>query len=1258
MVPQGPAVSRRAGPVPGDRREKAEEGALTRSYPVLGHSMRFLLEPGDLAEASPCRPEELGAGELALLVKWAEGRPAGYVIHRVIFNYSVFGRRLLLTRGDANFLPDLPARSFQPVARITSFARGGQRWPAQVSRFWPVSTALSFFAGKAAAWTVAAVFFLFAASVRLLPRQVSSVLDRLYLGWESFLYPLLLRMFREAFLPPGGFAGAAPPAEIRSGRITGQETWSGRVAVADYLSIEKGASVTVMPGTEIIFERKEPWFFPVARAGIDGSLRELDSSSAKILVYGSIRVNGSPEAPVIFRGPSFGGVRLLSGAEGSFSDCRFEGSSACALGSGDDARLLISDSRFLDCRSGIEGTGRSSLEVRGCSISNSGGVAVRALDLSSLSLDRSIVTGCSGPGLEASGLSSAFISGTTITGCSAGIDASGEAAVAAVACRLEGCVGHALQAAGRARFSAARTVFTGNAAGLRADGASILNLNDCSFEGQEGPAGILSGESASFERCAFEGNGAGLEGLSAELRLKDCSFTDQSGPAVLFSGGFIGISGSSFVRNASGVKAEGKGRMRLQDCSFEEQAGPGASLSGARGEISRCSFLANASGIEAEKDSLLSVEACSFTGHAGPGASFSGGTAVISGCSFSRNSAGAEGKRTARIRFRSCSFDDHSGPAASFSGGSADIEGSSFGGNAAGLSFFGGCRGSVRDCVFRAGRAAALQAREGSRLLVSDCSLAGGPSALLLDGASASLRNVRMDGIPFPGVVRGQHDSLEVEGVTYAGRPWRIPGGPSARPGGRRFLFSFVAATAALPVFSSLYRVFYLAATRAASLLLPPAGVSSLYLYRGMAAGGWVPGLSDMDLACLIRPSGPDEDRRTWSALRRRVSLLKRLFPFTGEVMAATEGEFSAFLSEWGVKGEEFAGASVLLSGEPLRPRPRGDLSSLADRTEAFYAYTLLMRHFYSEGLPAPFVRRNCLKNMADVKRYLCPSSPLRLSRAAFARETGTPLQDFMAVSPEGSAYGAFRALHEASVCASGETAADDGAARSAGAWFDRENFEAARRELSEAAGLECGLALDALYRVYFVVPDHVAEDMPAFLRACAALRTMKASSVMLTASPLVLTRRAFSMLAGLPYLNNPCFGFELAEGSGKAGLTPEDGGICLSGLGHRPGTADPESLRSSAKLAGRHFCASWRSLWGEMPAHYFYTRALGLPAVLRDGSPIAFSSPEAVHCAFAASDSPDVPGWIEYSAGGRGEANYRFIAQRTALLGRLCDAP
>ncbi|MEI7529759.1 MAG: right-handed parallel beta-helix repeat-containing protein [Elusimicrobiota bacterium] len=1142
---------------------------MTKTYPVLGHSMRFLLEPGDSALACPCPAGELRAGDVALLVRWAAGRPAGYVIHRVLLNALVGGRRLLLTKGDANFLPDLPPSAFQPVALITDAARAGRAWSARPGPAWPLAAAYSFAAAKLLSWSVRAGFILFAAAVSCLPRCFGAVLNAVYLFWEARLYPAALRRLAPAPRPPGPGAAAPEAGEVKSGRITADETWSGRVVAADYLTIERGAAVTVLPGTEIIFERREPWFFPVLRAGTDGRLRELDSASAKLLVYGSFTAAGRPGAPVTFKGGSFGGVHALGGGEVALENCVLENPAACAVSGRDSARLELRACEFRGGRLGAEVSGRASVSMLNCLVEASAGPGVRVLDEAAAAVSGGKITGCAGPGAEVSGRAFSGFSGTDIENCAAGVAAAGAARVYLKNCSLARNTGHGAEIAGAAFFSAGGAAFSRNAAGLAAEGKNTLRFEDCVFEDQAGPAAAFSGANlAAFAGCAFR-------------------------------------------RNAVGLETEGKNTLRLEDCVFESQSGPAAVFSGAN-------------------------------------------LAVLAGCAFRRNAAGPEAGGNNTLRFQRCLFEGQAGRAGVLSGGRAEFEGCAFTGNTAGISFLEGCAGSALNCSFFGTAAPALQVYGRARVHAAGTAFDGGPSALQLDGGSASLSNVKITGTPFPGIVCGDWARLEAAEVSYEGRPWLKPAAPRAAGPKARPLFLFAAATARLPGFAALYRLYYLAAPPAARLLLGLPGVRALYLYRGMAAKGWVAGLSDMDLACALEPAGPREEYALYSKLRGRLRLLKSFFPFTGEVLLATAGELAAFFDRWGVKGAEFSAASRLLYGRPLELRPEPPAAGLADLTEAFYAYTLLMRHSRAEGLPRTFARRNCLKNLVDIKRYLAPPSPARPSRAAYARLLGLPLENYPAVSRGDAAYEAFRALHLAAGGAGGEIKLEQGPA-AAGGWFNRTAFDAACRGLAAGCGLMPGVVLDSLYRVCLVLPDDAAADKEAFLRAWAALGRLRVSMPALGAPPLLLTQSSFALLCRLPYLNNPAFSLDLRAGGLPGGHSPADGGVYCWNLAYGGAAPGAGQLQAAAALAARHFRASWRSLWTEMPPHYFYTRALGLRLLLEQNTVLPFSEPERLRAAFA--PGGDMPPWAAYCAGGAGEANYLFISAQAAKLGELADA-
>lgn len=1470
---------------------------MKKNYPVLGNSMRFLLEPGDAVLAQPCPQEELRAGELALLVKWETGRPAGYVIHRVLLNTEAGGRRFLLTKGDANFLPDLPPSALQPVARITAVSRAGRVWPVPNGPAWPLAAAYSFAANKLISWAVYAAFLLFSASVFCLPRSFCVLLNMVYLYWEAGLYPAALRLLSSAVRPagPGGPGGPAPAAgAVKSGRITTDETWAGKITVADYLIIERGARITVQPGSEIDFTTREPWPFPVPRAGADGSRREMDCSAARLLVYGSLSAYGTPDSPVVFSGASFGGLHALGEGKIALRDCRLRAAAACALTARDQAAAELERCSFVSCRGGAEASGFSSLFLKGCDFSGSGGPALRLLDYSLSSVAGCAVRGCPGPAVEAGGAASAALSSLSVESCASGIEASGLAALRLDGCRLKDNAGHAFRLNGAARLEAAGCSISGNAAGLSARGANSLGFSSCSFGACRGPALELRGRNVlEAADCSFSGGASGIEGGGPNsVRLSSCSFSSIHGPGVelsraagfraadcsfrgcgtgvrledcrpsrsgkaLLSGGrgpvaelsscsFTSIRGrGAELARAAGFRAAdcsfsgcGAG-LRLEDCSSSWMEG--VSVSGGRGpalelrgrgivEALNCSFLGGASGIEGEGPNSVRLSSCSFNSIHGPGVelaraagfratdcSFSGcgsglgfedcrssglegvsvsscrgpglyargsGSLKADGVSFKANAIGADIGGNLRSKLNAVVFEGQYGPAAVFSGRAAAlITASYFSGNVSGVSAGGYASLDLRGCVFESNGGPSLELSGRAALSVRETVSNGSPAALALSGlASASLdrfnsrsslapavslcggaslrggnssffsekdavyaegsgslllrscsavsasgaalklgirragfESVRAEGAgglnlrpggtvtarsltinaqdyavessaagffasglearggarggvlissgkavihgaslfaaPCPGLAAAPGAVLKARGVYFEGKLWEPPPRPAWRP--RRLIFQFASATAELPGFRTLYRLLYLAAVPAARALLGIPGVSSLYLYRGMASADWVPVLSDMDLACALDYSSPGGDWAVYSRLRARLRLLKALFPFTGEVLFAGRKQLPAFITGWGVKGAEFQTSSRLLAGRPFERAGERAAGAAADETEAFYSYTLLMSQLFSDELPRDFRRRNCLKSLVDIKRYLDKDAADRASRRAYACRVGLPLGSYP-FSPElRSAFEAFRALHSAAVNSPARPRLVPAAAPSHG--FNRHAFQAVCAGLEADCGVSLGVVLDALYRVYLVLPDGAAADEKVFSAVYGALRRVRAAHPFLSAAPLLLTGASFAFLSGLPYLNNPLFPADLALGGGGAGGQGH-GGVYLYNLPELPGLPPAGNLRAGAVSAARHFSASWRSLWAEMPPHYFYTRAAGLRLLLETGETPPFSRPVELGAAFQRKFGVSAAGWESYLAGGAGRENYLFVSAQTGALTELAD--
>lgn len=1151
---------------------------MERTYPVLGHSMRFLLEPGDAAVVRPCAPEEPRPGDLALLVKWAGGLPSGYVLHRVLFNDVAAGRRRLLTKGDANFLPDWPPSAYEPAGLAVALERGGLRYPLE--RRLPAALFLPLYgaaANKLLYFAAACAAALFSAARPLLP---SWALNPLYLSWEASLYPALLRLAGLPARPRGGVTAAGACA-VKSGRITADETWSGRVVVADYLTIAAGARVTALPGTEIVFERREPWFFPVLRAGLGGEARSLESAGAKMLVYGEFCAAGTAAAPVLAGGPAFSGIYALGGGRLTLSHARLSGSAACAFSARDNASVLAASCAVAGGARGAEFYGQAGATLENCSFTALTGPALLAGDHALLLAWGGLAERCGGSAAEISGQAAAGFTDFSASGCAfsdggsalclsgraalaasgcvlagnhEGAELSGRARVRLYRCRFETNAGSPLRLSGRARLSAEGCAFTGNGSGVALSGQAAAEAAGCAFSGNAGPSFELSGSAALFAfSCRSGGAQAALAaGGAAAVSLERFSADSTGAPAVSLSGGArLRASASSFNSSADAVYARGASLLNLSGCAL--RAGEGAALD-----------------LDCRGATLRGVSAC------GAGGLLTAGAAAV---------------RAEDLRITARDY-------------AADLSGLSL--YARGLRSSGGAKGGVRAAAGR-----------------------------------VTLNGAEIGGAPYPGLEAAPGARLTAADVFVNGERWAPPAARPAPSRARALLFRFAAATAGLPPLAWLYRLYYLAAARAAAVLLRPGGGGSLYLYRGMAAGGWVAGLSDMDLALLGVPAAPAADWAAWRALRRRLRLFRAVFPFTGEVLSAPAAHFSAFMSAWGVKGAEFSAASRLLAGPGIEPEARRDAGA-ADLTEAFYAYTLLLTHFYAAGLPPAFRGRNCLKGMVDVRRYLDAASPARGSRREYARSIGADLS--APGEPASAAFEAFAALHAACPAA---PEAPGAAAPANPAWFNTHVFEAACAALAREAGPGTGVVLDSLYRVYVLLPDALAGDKAAFLKAAAAFSAARRGTPYFSAAPLLLTRSAFLTLAGLPYLNNPLFWRDLLVPA--AGSSPEDGGVFLYGA-PRPAAPDRAATAAAARLAAAHFSASWRSLWGNMPPHYFYTRAAGLRLLLRAGDAPAFSRPHELGEAYRA-EFGDGPAWPDFRAGGAGGANYEFVAAQTAAL-------
>ena len=79
---------------------------------------------------------------------------------------------------------------------------------------------------------------------------------------------------------------ASPTLELTDAVITGEATWSGEVRITGVTVVKKGAKLTILPGTRVVF-------MPLDRDGDD-------IGDSELLIEGSLIAKGTAEAPILF----------------------------------------------------------------------------------------------------------------------------------------------------------------------------------------------------------------------------------------------------------------------------------------------------------------------------------------------------------------------------------------------------------------------------------------------------------------------------------------------------------------------------------------------------------------------------------------------------------------------------------------------------------------------------------------------------------------------------------------------------------------------------------------------------------------------------------------------------------------------------------------------------------------------------------------------------------------------------------------------
>lgn len=566
-----------------------------RIVTVVGESMRFLIAPGEEVRVVSAKPEELEAGDVALLFDVLEGGKP--LVHRVIGRVA----GALRTRGDASATPDREDGMIL-VGRVEAVRKRG-RWRtlegSRSRRFWRAVTiyspcALALLRGFLAAARRGA-----ACADVLLGLRGRIACAR----WgEGMLIPLALRVLEgPACLLLGGREPEPPRSGrelVRFGRLDHDETWEGAVRVIGDVVVGPRARLTVAPGARVVFESERRYRapYPFGRLGREGR-RWVGGEEPRLLVYGRLVIRGAADAPVRLEGPRWGGLHVLAAGEAVIGP-RVEIAGA-GVGAWDRARLSLEDCVVSGRAEGVAARGRARVALRDVVVSASEGAALVVEDDAALGSAGARARGEGGPAFRATGGSARLEGGE--------LASDGDAAVLAIR-------------AGRVELAGARAVSRAQAAVSVGRGGRV-ELRDCRLESAEGGAmslaagGVLRGARVRVSGGAHGvgvGPGARLDLADSEVRAARAALTAEDGDVRLTSVRLESLQeGGVFIHGGAAL---------LTDCALSAAAGAALTVEGAgrarvAGSTVSCAAgsaikLAEGGVLRARESRFSSVQAC------------------------------------------------------------------------------------------------------------------------------------------------------------------------------------------------------------------------------------------------------------------------------------------------------------------------------------------------------------------------------------------------------------------------------------------------------------------------------------------------------------------------------------------------------------------------------------------------------------------------------------------------------------------------
>lgn len=490
-------------------------------YSVVGQSMEFFLRTGDSLysqNGASGRPDPR-LGDIVVTMGAKEGSPL--LVHRLLLGRGLKGASgIFLTKGDFHWVPDSPSHGSALVAVPEAVHRTG--WGIVVLRcrlayafgifhlFYACGSLFCYRLGVMCAWLIGILLL-------YIPRVPLRVLVFFETGYLSLLLPFF-RGFPDVFFRAlVRHASSRHPETVQQiqslvdkqraasdqrafGAIREDTEWSGTVLIDSDIVVLPGVTLTLRPGTRIIFSPKQHFHHDVRRRA-DGRVKSLGPRTlCHLIVYGTLRADGTGCSPVVFT------------AEQEWGGLVF-------LGEGKNSSLC-----------GVE--------------INRTRTGMRCLDAAVVVLNDSRWQGFSGEGvgIELSDLASGFFRHTNVEGFETGLRLRDQAALEIDASTLSGN-GVGVVTMGHSAAQLKRCVWTDNQTGLWAQERSSCQIFKGCFRGP--------------------GRGVRLT-QKAVVEAKYLRFRRHKIAMLLEDSSVSAVVESVFHHNESGIKADGRSFLTLQ----------------------------------------------------------------------------------------------------------------------------------------------------------------------------------------------------------------------------------------------------------------------------------------------------------------------------------------------------------------------------------------------------------------------------------------------------------------------------------------------------------------------------------------------------------------------------------------------------------------------------------------------------------------------------------------------------------------------